>query len=624
MKKKKHKEISRALISATGLAILLAILILVNVIASFANLRWDTTENKLYSLSKGTKNILAELKKPVIIKFFFSSGNSNLPNSIRIYGKRVLDFLSEYEHQSDGMVRIETYDPEMDSEEEEWAKKYGLRGIPISAGEKIYCGIVALAEDQEERIEFLNPTREKLLEYEVTRSINRVQSPQKRVIGVISSLPVFESTRGPGGNPWFFIDELRKTYEVRRVPLTAVKLDPEIDMLLIAYPKEILPKLQYAIDQFILSGKNALIFLDPFCISDTQQYSQFQDESKTPYFSLDMLLGAWGVSMDFKKSVADLDHPTKVRTRDNATETNPLFISASTDSFNKNEVITSELEQMLFPIAGAIKKKKDSPYEFQPLVVTGKNASLIKESLVKSGASSIWRDLTPSGEALNLIVRIGGKFKTAFPGGVPYKENDKKSSPQPGPDHKDTGKDNSMIILVSDADMLYDQFYVTRREILGYKVGNVFNDNLNFLLNACEILTGAEELIQLRCRGRFERPFTRVMELQRKARQKWQAKEKELMEQIEATNRKLRELQQYQGESQKLIMSPEQEAEIAKFRQKKIEIKEELKEVRRNLKADIVALGNTLKAINIFLVPLLVSIAGLIYGLYRQIKVRQR
>jgi ABC-type uncharacterized transport system involved in gliding motility auxiliary subunit len=630
MANRKSHDSKKTIISTTGLIVLFVILILVNVILSYANVRWDTTEDKIFSLSPGTKNILSQLAEPVTIKFFFSGSNRNLPINLKLYAKRVREFLSEYEHASQGQVIVEVHDPKIDSDEEEWAQKYGMRAIGLSTGDKIYFGLVFLASDQEEKIEWLDPDREELLEYDMTRIIHRLQTYKKSVVGIISTLPVFGIPQNLGArgqtvrrNPWFFVTEMKKTYGVREISLSADQIDPSIDLLLIVHPKGLSPQLQYAIDQYILSGGNSLIFVDPFCISDRSQAQQgFMGHSSS---SLDKLFGAWGISMASSKVVADLDQPTRLRTGDGRVEENPTWISAKKEAFTQSDVVTSRLESMLFGVAGAIQKTEGSTYEFEPMVHSGKNAALIEAHKTHFGAAAIRKDFVSGGERFNLVARVSGQFTTAFPAGPPKgEETDAQSKERPGKVHLETGKERATLMVVADADMLADDFYVQRSRILGFSVSKMFNDNLNFLLNAGEILTGSDDLIGLRSRGKFERPFTAVQELKRKAQARWLAKEKELVERVDRTNRKLRELEQQKDVSQKLIISPEQEAEIDKFKEEKRRINRELKQVRKNLRADIEALGTTLKGINIFLMPLFISIAGIAFAIYKQRRMKKR
>jgi len=624
MAKGKGYDYKKTLLSVTGLVALFLILIFVNIIVSYANIRWDVTEDNNYSLSDGTKKILSSLSAPVTIKFFYSQSNPDIPANIKIYAKEVKDFLSEYKHAGKGRIKVEFHDPKPDSNEEEWAEKYGIQPMGTPGG-KIYCGLVFVSADREDVIEWLDPDKEQVLEYDLTSIIQGIQSDKKMVVGIITSLPVFGTVGRPtrqtqrAEKEWLFITEMKKIYDVRQINPSVKKIDPQLKLLLVVFPKNLNSQLEYAIDQYILSGGKALIFVDPFCVSDrTQGERQFIRSSGA---SLNKVFKAWGVSMDSTKAVADFDQPTQVRAGNNTMEENPMMISARGDAFNKDAVITAGLESMLFPIAGAIKKSGDVDSEFEPLVDSSKNSAIMDAIKVYLGVEAIKKDFVPAGERFNIAVRIRGKFKTAFPDGQPKsKESDSKAPESKKWPHIKESEKPATIIIVSDADLLADQFYVQRRNLLGLTISEMFNDNLNFLSNASEILTGSDELIGLRSRGKFERPFTAVMKLKGKAQERWLTKENELVKQMEETTQKLRQIEERKDVSQEMILSPEQEVEITKFKEQRQKINRELKQVRRNLRASIETLGATLKGINIFLMPFLVALIGIGFAIYKHRK----
>jgi len=626
----KKKGFHKILFSAGGLILILLILVFVNVIFSRANLRWDTTKDKLFSLSESTKKIISKLEEDVTIKVFCSKDVVNTPLHIKNYALRMLDFLSEYEYYSSGKVSIEVYNPIIDSEEEEWAQKYGIKEINLSTGDTIYFGLVAMAADQEETIKYLDPSREKHLEYDITRIITRVQTPYKKKIGIISGFPVFGQS--PGGHnmpnrfqrtpPWLFVTELKKTYNVSNINLSSETIDSDINLLIIVHPKVLSEKLQYAVDQYVLRGGNVILFSDPFAIMDT---TPGQSQASIP----EKLLTAWGVKMDSTKVVVDFDYSTRLMTGQNRVENSPLWISLQPESFNSENIITGKLESMLLPVAGAIQKIPQSGLEYEPLLQSSTNASLVEGFMVRFGVSEIRRGFKPSNKKFDLAATISGVLKTAFPNGRP--ETDKNDSQDNKQNlssetvksihkHLNTGEKNSTLIIIADADLLFDNYYVNKQNFLGLNISRVFNDNLNFLLNASEMLTGNQELINIRSGGRFERPFTRVQELEKSAQARWLATEQELVRKVDETNQKLRELEREKDTTQQFIISAKQEAEIQKFKQEKLRINKELKNVRRNLRADIESLGSAVKFINIFLMPLLVSMAGIFYALYKRKK----
>lgn len=608
----------KTLLSAGGAVILLVILILVNVVFSHVILRWDGTKDKLYSLSDGSKKILGSLKEDVTIKVFYTKDVANMPLHIKTYASRVIDFLSEYEHAGKGKIKVELLNPKPDSDEEEQAQRYGIEDMDLPTGEKIFCGLVAIAADQEEVMSHLDPAREEQLEYDITRLVSRVQSAKGRTIGIISSLPV---SGGPpmfnqrGIQPWVFVSELRKTYKVEDIAPTSDKLDKDFDLLMIIQPKELSEKLQYAIDQYVLKGGALMVFADPQATADMGGRPQM------PGMAIDKLFKAWGIKMDSSKLVMDFDHPTKLRNQNNQVEENPLWLSARKDTFNKDDIITSRLDSMLLPMAGAIQKLPDSKVEYTSLIKSSPNSALADAFKARFNAEMLRQNFAASNEKYDVAVRLKGTFKTAFPDGKPKDEKDKsEAAPAPASEHLTEGKKNAMIVVVADSDLLQDDYYVSKQNFLGLNFAKIFNDNLNFVMNAAEVLTGSEDLISIRSRGKFERPFVKVQELERAAQAKWLSREQELVRKVEDTNQKLREIEQRKDASQKLILSKEQEEEIRRFQDEKQRISKELKEVRRNLRSDIESLGARLKFYNIFLMPLLVSLAGIFYALHKRKK----
>ena len=422
----------------------------------------------------------------------------------------------------------------------------------------------------------------------------------------------------PGSDPWFFIQELEKTYDLTNVQPDANQIDPDTDLLILFHPKTMSDAQAFAVDQYILGGGNALVFADPLSLMD--------DPRMGPGGSIpENLFTSWGIRMEPSKAIADYSYATQLRNRNNDIETNPLWLSANADAFNTENLITADLESMLFPVAGSIEALPDTTASVDVLVHSSPNNTLVDAFMHNMDVQSLRKDFKPSGTKRNLAVRISGTFKTAFPEGPPKKEpaseggeNEEESGQNES--YLKEGKSESVIVVVADSDLLFDGYYVSKQNFLGFTVNNIFNDNLNFTLNACEMLTGNPALISIRSRGTFERPFTRVQELERKAQDRWLDQEQALVRQVDATNEKLRMLEQQKDGSQQAILSEEQEKEIARFQEEKLKINKELKIVRRNLRSEIETLGTTVKFTNIFLVPLLIGIGGLLYAVIRRRK----
>jgi len=636
MMKNQQQPLRKILLSAPGVLLLGILLVLVNAVFSNANFRWDTTEDSLYTLSGGTANILANLSHPVTIQFYFSRSNPEVPVDFKLYAKRVWEFLQEYKQASGGKVIIQRHDPRPDSDDEIWARKLGLKSMLTESGQPVFCGLVFSQADLEERIAWLDPAQERTLEYDISRIVHQLQSPEKKVLGIVSYLPIFgqgnsagrdaiESGTGVGtgartatGRPWSFVNELKEVYRVRPVSASADKIDPEVDLLLVIQPKDMHLDLRFAIDQYVLAGGNAIFLVDPYCVADTGTKSQKYIAG--PQRSTRDLFAAWGISVDFGKVLKDLDLASRDNLPGNDTQ-QPFHISARGESLNQTSLLTSNLEALLLPLPGAIRIENESA-TVQPLIQSGTNAALVAASQVGAGPAIDRATFEPTGQRYNLAVHIRGRFQTAFPEGpppaglgrVPAHKTPLKSAIKP-----------ATIVVVADVDFIADRAFIQYAGPWGQQRPQVVNDNMNFLVNVCEILTGSDNLIELRTRGTFERPFTRVIELERNAREKWRAKEKELTEGFEAVTRKLRFLESQKSPSQQLLgLSPQQAAAIEKMKYNQQQIQLELKAVRKSFRADVETLGTILKAVNIFLLPLLVTLVGIGYGVYRHGKINKR
>ncbi|PID73133.1 MAG: hypothetical protein CSB33_05360 [Desulfobacterales bacterium] len=597
------------LFSAGGLLVVLAILIFINIIVSLVNLRIDTTEDGLYSLSDGSRRIIDGLEQDVQLRFFYTPDVESLPVQLKNYARRAADFLAEYENAGAGRITLETISPKPDSDEEEWAAKYGIKGTPLPTGDTFYLGVVALSADQEETIPMLDPTRENQLEYDLTRIISRVQAPRQLKISIMSGLPVFGAPGQPmmGQNrqePWLFIKELKKNYEV--VDAAAGGPAPDTDLLMVIHPRQLSDPMLYAIDQYILRGGNALVFVDPLAVSDA---SPGQDKAS----DLKKLFDAWGIEMVPAKVVTDFNAATRLRGQNGQVEENPMWLSMEGDAFNRDPIITGQLDSMLLAVAGAIRKKDGCTLAYEPLLSSSFNSSLTDAFMARfGGGPALRKDFKATADRYDLAVSLNGKFPAAFSAGAP-----KDAKPADGAVHLAEAEKAATVVVISDVDLLFDAHYVTRQNFLGFQMARMFNDNLNFVLNAAETLTGSEALISIRSRGSFQRPFTVVRAMEKQAQDRWMSREQELMRKVDETNAKLRKLQSKKDDTQKLILSPEQETEIKQFREEKIRINKELKEVRRNLRGSIEFLGHILKFINIFGVVILLGLTGLALAIIR-------
>lgn len=612
--------------------------IAVNVIVSNISLRKDLTEEKLYELSDGTHDILKKLDVPVTLKFFFSGSNPEIPVYLKNYARRVEDLLREYELAGKGNVLIEKYDPKPDSDAEEWAQKYGVAGQSLGfMGPTLFLGLVASLGDTEAVLPVLDPRTENLLEYNITRMITRVAHPEKPVIGVISSLPVLGRKRSPypmPGQPppqpaWFAFADLRQDYDVREISTPVEEIEEEIDALILVHPKDLSDGSLYAIDQFVLRGGRLLAFLDPMSVTEAETQTMPQMRFSAKSSNIEKLLDAWGVSFDPAKVVADLKASSRLRAADNRIEENPVWLSLRKSHFNADDILTAHIESIMMPYAGSFSAEDSEDVKITTLISSSESSDLIDAMTAQFGSDEIRRQFKGGLISLDLAIRLHGKLKTAFPDGRPEtgesddegtKDDEKKPDTAPAGLTESAG--TSTVVLVGDADMLYDRFCVQEVNFFGFKAHQPINDNLTLFVNIVEQIAGSASLVSIRTRGKTERPFDVVLDLQRRAQDRYMEEENRLQAKLQEAQQRLNELQARKDEKQRFILSPQQQREIRNFQEQVTVMKKELKLVRRKLREDIENLGIKVKLINILLMPALVSVAGVGFGLYRRRRTR--
>src|SRR5688572_5851399 len=356
----KKKQLETVLYSVVGIAAMFLLLVAANFVFGAFKSRVDLTDEKLYTLSAGTKKILTKLDGPVEIRFYCTQGEKDMPLHFKAYAQRVEDLLSEYKQHSKGNLEVRKLNPKPDSDQEDSARLDGIEPQMLQSGEPLYLGVAVSYLDAKEKIPFLSPEREKLLDYDLSRAITRVVTPEKPAVGVMTTLPMFGNPMNPmmarmgqqPQDPWVAISELQRDFTVRQIQMDVDKIDDDIKVLVVAHPKEISDKAQYAIDQFILRGGRLIAFLDGQAVMDQSKNPQ---NPMMPNFSanssLEKLLKAWGIQFDTTKVAADMNFATRFA-RNNRQETAPAVLSLNAAGINKGDIATEQLDNLLLPFAG--------------------------------------------------------------------------------------------------------------------------------------------------------------------------------------------------------------------------------------------------------------------------------
>jgi len=605
--------------------LLLVGLVLVNYLASFIPYRYDATAEGIYTLSPGTRALLSRISEPTTLDLYFSSDASGQYVEYKNYAERVREMLRQYVRASAGKITLNVIDPEPDTPEEEKATAAGIEPQTLPGGGQFYFGLVATQADQQKVIGALNPEREQFLEYDVSELVYGVGQVDKKKLGLITSLPLQGTPGMPmmgqqGTEGQYVVSEWQDTYDIVPVDSSATELPAGLDVLAVIHPEGLTPKLQFSIDQFLLSGKPVFLAVDPSSAYFKHQGGQdAMMGGPQPNVSSDLplLLGAWGISFDPQSVVGDLDNAREVTLPDHSTMRYPVWLDLSAANFNATALPTAQLGSALFIEAGSISQKAGSGLSFTPLIETSANSGTIAAaSLQFAQPEDVARQITPSGKK-TIAALVTGKFRTAFPAGAP------EDAPAAGPDAKAAAKapaqdflkeskTSSILIVVADTDWLFDDYSLHKYDFMGQAAAEPFNDNLSFAANSLDFLAGSRDLISIRGKGNSVRLFTVVRRMEADAEEKYKEKLTALEAQINEVQAKLAELQGKKGDDGgKLLASPEATRAIEDFQKQEASMRAERRAIRLALRQGIDALENRLLLINLLATPLLVCAFGL-------------
>lgn len=573
--------------------------------------RLDLTQNRLYTLAPGTENVLGAITEPINLYFFFSDrATADIP-FLRSYAGRVRDLLREFEQVAKGKLHVTEVDPVPFSDDEDRATGFGLQGIHLdNTPDPVFMGIAGTNSVGEDRtIAFLDPGKEPFLEYELAKLIHGLANPKRPVVALLSSLPMamgFDPATQQIRSPWAITEQLQQLFELRQLQPDITAIADDVQVLVLVHPKDLPEAALYAIDQFILRGGRALLFVDPWSEIDPGEQGPMGAVPESRSSDLGRLFTAWGISVSSDTFVADDRYALQVMGPDQRPVRHLGLLGIDSDGLDREDVVTSGLNTLNFGFAGAISSVEKAPVTLVPLVRSSNLAAPIATAMLgfMPDPEMLRRGFKPTGERYTLAARISGKVPSAFAAGAP-------AGTPAGRTHLAAAGNPINVVVVADTDFLSDRLWVQTQNFFGQRLANAFANNGDFVVNTIDNLLGSGDLIGIRGRATFSRPFTRVQELRRAAEDRFRVTEERLQQQLKDTEEKLNALQASREDHSTLILSPEQEREIERFREQRIEIRHELRQVQRNLDQDIERLGNWLKVINIGLMPLLISLASL-------------
>lgn len=601
--------------SSAGLLLIALAFLAFNMVSGLAltNARLDLTEQKLYTISDGTRQILGELDEPINLYFFYSDKSAKDLVVLRNYARRVEEMLKAYAQAADGKIKLHIVDPEPFSEDEDKAAEFGLQAVPAQqGGDAIYFGLAGTnSVDDHQVIPFFPLDQEEFLEYEVSRLVQSLAHPQRPVVGVLSGLPLnggFDMQTQQPSSPWMVMEEIRQLFQIESLKPDVDQIPDKVSVLLLVHPKNLPEQTQYAIDQFVLRGGKLLAFVDPWSEADHAMPMPGEMGGEGKSSDLPALFKAWGFEMLPGKVLGDGAYAMSVSMgQGERPARHPAWLTLPRQALDPSDVATVNLETLTVATAGILRPLEGAKTRFVPLIHSSEYAMPFdaQRFAMLRNPQELMGELNPSGDRYTVAARISGPAQSAFPDGIEGRKDGLKSA------------DNINVIVVADTDMLSDRMWVQVQDFFGQRVPQPWADNSAFAINALDNLSGSEALISVRSRGRFTRPFTVVEDLQRQAEARFREQEQALKQRLSETEEKLASLQN-QDPAKALELTPEQQATLQQFMQEKLRIRKELREVNYQLNADIEKLGRTLKFINIALVPLVLTLGVLLLWAWRR------
>ena len=643
------------LFSATGLlTVAVALLVSVGLISALPSIRIDLTEDDLFSLADGTRNIVSGLEEPIELLFFYSESATEDQPQIRSYGTRVQELLREIVIASGGNLVLSIVDPEPFSEEEDLATQYGVQPVPVTqGGQGIYFGLVAVELDNEkdpalrvsETMPLIRPDQEQFLEYEFMQLVTRVANPDLKVVGLLTTLDIdggFDPMTGQATQQWMITDYIRQLYDLRRIETDTEIIEEDVDILMIVHPEGLSEQTLYAIDQHVMRGGETFVFLDPTAdsmVSRSERGSMIPAGMRS---DLPGLLEAWGVDYASDKVLTDNTLALRVQMGQGSRPVAHIgMIGANRTALAGDDIITRRLENLNLSSVGALAPRDGATTRFEPLIQSSSDAMLMNASLLEDvlDPSVLFDEFVSANERYTIAARVSGVISSAFPEGRPVSQDaaadtseeeteadddsgeariEKASSDSDTIEaHLSQTSGETNILLFADTDVLTDRLWVQVAQFMGQRIPQPYANNGDFVINALDNLSGGADLVSIRSRGRYSRPFERVVKLQREADDRLRTEEAALLERLAETEEQLAALNTDEGGQLLGQLTPEIQTEIDRFNAELLDTRRSLRDVQFQLTADIEALGSNLKWFNTAAIPMLLTVIALFMSLTR-------
>ena len=633
---KKETKFSIFLNSVGGALVILLCVVVFNLISSQLKFKADLTEGNLYTLSDGSKKLLDELanerdgdseSSALEIRFYLTKGEKGVPVFVNDHGKRIEDLLDQYKDYAGSNLELKKINPRRDTDEEELAVNDGIQLL----NNAFYVGMAVSYLDTTEVVPFFDPSKSPTLEYDISRAIKNVLKlkEDRQTVGVMSSLnvwggpdpsnPMAMMNRGAPQQPaWYFIRQLQQDLNVERIEATATEIPEDVDVLMVIHPKNVSEATEYALDQFVLSGRKLIVFVDPMALKDegNNQNPQMRIPGMGGASNLTRLFSKWGVTFEGTKVVADFNYRLTQRDPLSRGRIQPAYLALNKNALNSEEVVTRDLGTIRLPYVGSFDTSKlATGLKATELISSSEQAKLVDGmSSQFNGAKVMDSFLTGSEDGkpvgtkkFTLALKLSGKFTTAFPEGKPNSgetdnEEDKKEKEEESTQIKETDNENH-VCLIGDTDLLSDEHFLVQQRF-------VISENIAFIQNLVDHF-GDGTLINIRSRNQ-NRPFTTIMDLERDAQSKFEGKLKKLEAEQQAILQEKTKMESTGEGSNQFTLSIDPEA-LKDIQKKELEKRKQIREIRKELRAEIDMIQLWIKLANIGIMPIIVIILGIIF-----------
>jgi ABC-type uncharacterized transport system involved in gliding motility auxiliary subunit len=636
---------SRRAVAVAALVCIGLMLVSVNVIAAHLfSWRLDLTGERLYTLSRGTLRTLSKIDEPITLRFYYSTRLADEVPAYGVYAQRVRQLLDQYVAAAHGKIRLEVYNPQPFSDVEDRAVAFGLQGVPLDVqGEQIYFGLAATnSTDDQQVIAFFQPERERFLEYDLTKLVHSLAFPKKTLVGLISTLPLegdmTAMMRGRPAEPMAVMEQLQQLDTVKPLPAETDAIPADVDVLMLVHPQNVTDKTLYAIDQFVLKGGKALVFVDPHSELQTSRPSQRTPPGTPSSSNLERLFKSWGFEVPAKTVAGDRRDAQRVGVPGPRGGSRPLdyiaWLNLKADNLNRQDMITADLSHINMASSGIIEPIEGGKTTIEPLITTSPDSTKIPADKLSGlpDVAGLLAEFKPDNKRYILAARITGIAESAFPDGPPKppepaqpeaKEGEAEAPPKPAETPAAAGewlKQSAQpinIVVVADTDLLDDKFWLQKQEFFGQRVAVPTANNGDFVANAIEVLAGGDDLVGLRSRGTSARPFEVVERIQREAQARYSAEERALQARLKDTQTKLEGLTGKDQAGAPTTLSAQQTKAIEEFRADMVQTRRQLRDVQAALRREIRQLKTGLEFLDIALIPIIVAAAAILLGAMR-------